>query len=188
MAGYNNTGSGNIFIGNYAGYSETGSDKLYIDNSSTGLPLIFGDFSSDFIKINGNLGVKADQSLNYRLTLPNDTTLGSNGGKGIAYAWVPYSSIRWKENIRPIDDPLNKVDRLRGVYFDWKGGKQHDLGMIAEEVGNTVPEIVSYEENRKDATGLDYGRLVALLVEVLKEQQKEIEGMEREIEEFKAKR
>ncbi|MEM7551407.1 MAG: hypothetical protein AAF363_17125 [Bacteroidota bacterium] len=55
-SGYNNSsGSGNIFLGYEAGYSETSSNKLYIDNSNTPNPLIYGDFSSNFIRINGDL-------------------------------------------------------------------------------------------------------------------------------------
>ena len=56
QAGYSNqTGSRNIFLGYEAGYSETGSDKLYIDNSRTATPLIYGDFASDALTINGTL-------------------------------------------------------------------------------------------------------------------------------------
>ncbi len=54
-AGRNNQGSGNVFIGYQAAYNEVGSDKLYIDNSSTSNPLIYGDFSDNYIKINGEL-------------------------------------------------------------------------------------------------------------------------------------
>jgi hypothetical protein len=57
-AGYlNDTGNSNLFLGYKAGYNETGSDKLYIDNSDTAAPLIYGDFSTDKLGINGWLGV-----------------------------------------------------------------------------------------------------------------------------------
>ena len=46
--------------------------------------------------------------------------------------------------------------------------------MIAEEVGAVVPEVVSWEKDGKDAQGVDYGRLTALLIEAVKQQQKEI--------------
>ncbi len=48
------------------------------------------------------------------------------------------------------------------------------MGVIAEEVGAVVPEVVSYEENGKDARGVDYSRLTALLIEATKEQQREL--------------
>ena len=56
------TGSGNVFLGHNAGWSETGSDKLYIDNSSTGAPLIYGDFSSNNLTVNGALTLMAATS------------------------------------------------------------------------------------------------------------------------------
>ena len=55
-AGYGSNGnsySGNIFIGYNAGYNETGSDKLYIENSNSSTPLIYGDFLTDTLRVNG---------------------------------------------------------------------------------------------------------------------------------------
>ena len=58
-AGYNlSTGNGNVFIGSNAGYNETGNYKLYIDNSSTSSPLIYGDFNTNELTINGSLAIK----------------------------------------------------------------------------------------------------------------------------------
>jgi len=55
------------------------------------------------------------------------------------------------------------------VYFDWDNehGGQHDIGMIAEEVGAVMPEIVNYEENGVDAIGMDYSKMTPLLVEAV---------------------
>ena len=53
----NQSGNGNIALGYKAGYSELGSNKLYIENSNSTSPLIWGDFSTDSIKINGSLNV-----------------------------------------------------------------------------------------------------------------------------------
>ena len=57
-------GSGNVFLGYLAGNFESGSDKLYIDNSETSSPLIWGDFSSNILNINGKLGVGTIYPLN----------------------------------------------------------------------------------------------------------------------------
>jgi hypothetical protein len=56
-AGGNAQGSNNVFIGSEAGYNEAGSNKLYIDNSNTASPLIYGDFNTNDITINGTLTV-----------------------------------------------------------------------------------------------------------------------------------
>lgn len=53
-AGFNNTsGAGNVFLGHNAGLAETGSNKLYISNSSTTTPLLYGDFSTSMLRVNG---------------------------------------------------------------------------------------------------------------------------------------
>ena len=128
--------------------------------------------------------VYAPSGYPYALTLPNNSS--NNLGKGIAYAWPTYSSIRWKENIIPISNALQKIKQLRGVYYDWKPeyGGAHDIGLIAEEVGDVIPEVVSYETDSKYASSLDYERLVALLIEGIKEQQEYIEGLEKRLEEI----
>jgi len=98
-------------------------------------------------------------------------------GPGIDYGTA--SSIRWKTNIQPVNDPLDKVLRLRGVYFDWdtEHGGGHGVGMIAEEVGEVLPEIVQYEENGIDATGMDYSKLTPLLVEAVKALKSEVDEL-----------
>ncbi len=93
----------------------------------------------------------------------------------IADAWTTYSSRRWKTNIQPLTGSLDKVMKLQGVSYDQKEGGKHDIGLIAEDVGQIVPEVVAYEDNGVDAKSIDYARLTALLVEAVKEQQKTIE-------------
>lgn len=103
----------------------------------------------------------------------------------VADAWTTYSSRRWKRNIEPIEGSLNKVMNLRGVSFEWKENGKEDIGLIAEEVAEVIPEVVAFEENGEDAQSIDYSRLVAVLIEATKEQQKEIEGLIAEISELK---
>ncbi|HXM62665.1 MAG TPA: tail fiber domain-containing protein [Terriglobales bacterium] len=73
-----------------------------------------------------------------------------------------------------MSDALAKVENLRGVSYDLKETGKHEIGVIAEEVGAVVPEIVSWEDNGKDARGVDYARLTALLIEAVKTQQAQI--------------
>ncbi|MCK5043424.1 tail fiber domain-containing protein [Candidatus Pacearchaeota archaeon] len=93
------------------------------------------------------------------------------------------SSIRWKKNIMQIDGALDKILSLEGVYFNWdeEHGGKYDMGMIAEEVGKIVPEIVVYEPDGIFASSIDYGALTPLLVEAIKEQQKQIEELKEKI-------
>jgi len=103
----------------------------------------------------------------------NLLTLGRGAGLSVSDGWTTYSSRRWKTNIHPLHNALSMVEQLRGVSYDLKDSGKHEIGVIAEEVGEVVPEVVSYEENGKDARGVDYSRLTALLIEATKEQQRE---------------
>ena len=105
----------------------------------------------------------------------------------IADAWTVYSSRRWKTNIHPIQNALDKVMSLNGVTYDWIENGKHDIGLIAEDVGQVIPEIVAYEDNGIDAKSVDYARLTALLIEAVKEQQKTIEELKIDIKELQQK-
>lgn len=86
------TESGNVFIGYLSGSDATGSNKLYIENSASESPLIYGDFASNYIRINGDLGVGVvpDQSLdidgNFEFPATASSSVGvimQNGGRFI---------------------------------------------------------------------------------------------------------
>lgn len=120
----------------------------------------------------------------FRLDLPN---FGTVDGRARANQWVTYSSERWKENVRPIDNALDVVKQLRGVSFDWKKehGGTHDLGFVAEEVGKVVPELVTWEADGEWAQGLAYDRITALTVEAIKEQQAQIDALQQDNDELR---
>lgn len=107
--------------------------------------------------------------------------IGQGLGAAFADSWSTYSSRRWKTNIQTLPDALAKVEQLRGVSYDLKANGKHEIGVIAEEVGQILPEIVSYGENGKDALGVDYSRLTALLIEATKEQQALIRQQQKQI-------
>jgi hypothetical protein len=88
------------------------------------------------------------------------------------------SDINLKENIRPIENPLNKVLQLNGVEFDWKDNQQSSIGVIAQEVEKVFPSLVKTAENKS----VNYNGLVGVLIEAVKEQQKQIEELKKLIQ------
>jgi hypothetical protein len=131
-------------------------------------------FTDDF-----NVGIREANPTNILSVVQGSST------DPIADGWTTYSSGRWKTNIAPIENPVAIVQSLRGVSFDWTMNDEHDIGLIAEEVGQVLPEIVEYEENGIDARSVDYGRLVPVLIEATKEQQESIESLQQENAELK---
>jgi endosialidase-like protein len=92
------------------------------------------------------------------------------------------SSRRFKENIKPLKGALDKVMKLKGVSYTWKKDGRKDIGLIAEEVGKVIPEIVRYEDNGVDARSVDYPHLTAMLVEAVKTQQKQINELKQALD------
>jgi hypothetical protein len=142
-----------------------------------------GDFNIDADRIAaGRFSVKESGGVTIGPTPPlRILTVAAGFGHPIADGWDSYSSRRWKTNIQTLHGALGKVEQLRGVSYDLKDSGKHRIGVIAEEVGAVVPEVVTWEKNGKDAQGVDYGRLTALLIEATKEQQKLIHKQQEQI-------
>jgi len=90
------------------------------------------------------------------------------------------SDKRYKENIKPIESPIEKVKAISGVTFEWnekshKETGKKDVGVIAQEVEEVLPEIVQTRDNGYKA--VDYQKLTAVLIEAVKEQQKQIDEL-----------
>ena len=92
------------------------------------------------------------------------------------------SDIKLKENIETIDNSLDKVLKLRGVYYTLKRdeSKTRKIGVIAQEIQEVLPEVVLLRKDVEDVEGtlaVDYGNITALLIEAIKEQQQQIEEL-----------
>lgn len=83
-----------------------------------------------------------------------------------------YSDARLKENVRTIDDALDKVNKMRGVYFEKDGNA--GTGVIAQEIEQILPEVVLDGEYKSVA----YGNMVGILIEAIKELKAKIEKLE----------
>jgi len=81
------------------------------------------------------------------------------------------SDITLKENIKTIENALEKIKKLRGVYFNWidrnSGGDDRKIGFIAQEVEKIVPELVYTHSDGLKV--VHYKDVVALLIEAIKE-------------------
>ena len=90
-------------------------------------------------------------------------------GDVVAYAT---SDKRLKDNIKPIENALDKVNKISGVTFQWnkisqKETGKKDVGVIAQEIEEILPELVETRSNGYKA--VDYPKLTALLIEAVKD-------------------
>lgn len=134
-----------------------------------------------FVDRSGSLGIgqnESNQTLSYKLDVS-----GSIRATGTV---LQASDERLKENILPIGSATELVDKVEGVYFNWNTGpKDRQVGFIAQQVKEILPEVVSEDNN--GYLSVAYGGLVPVLVEAMKEQNKLLEQLEKRISELESK-
>lgn len=110
------------------------------------------------------------------------TVFGSIWANGTTYA----SDERFKQNITPIANPLEKLLQINGVEYEMKSAEfapnnfapGRQMGLLAQNIEKVVPEAVHEKDGYK---GVDYARLVPLLVESIKAQQVQINNLQQEL-------
>ncbi len=151
---------------------QTTSNVTFADITGSGLLSVTGTGTSQFtshLKAHC-LGIGTD---------PSGTT-GEIRAAGDITAYYS-SDERLKENITNIKEPLQKLSYINGVEFDWipkegiHSNEGHDVGVIAQEIEKVLPELVTDRENGFKA--VRYEKIVALLIEAVKEQQLQIDEL-----------
>jgi hypothetical protein len=127
-------------------------------STNTGSSLVFrdsnGDFSAEDVTVNALTGT----------TISGTTISGTNINST--------SDINLKKDITEIKNSLDILTKINGVNFKWKKDNNQSLGVIAQNVEEFIPQIVS-EIN--DVKSVNYNGLVALLIESVKELKKELD-------------
>lgn len=172
---YTNTFYQDYVYIDYFDYSEYYNYFDYVDYSDYADS--YSDYSdySDYYNYYGNYSNYYTNYFNYYANYSN-------------IYYYNYSDIRLKENILPVKNSLEKVNKLNGVKFNWKNNpakEDIEIGLIAQEVKQTIPELV-----RADNDGLlkvNYGGLTAILLEAIKEQTAQINELKKKIETLEKK-
>jgi len=130
------------------------------------------DLNSNNITGSGNINISGEITGSALLINGNITSTGDI----TAFA---SSDERLKDNIQVIPDAVEKIQQIKGVSFDWNSNQAthegHDIGVIAQDIEKILPEIVTTRDNGYKA--VRYEKLVALLIEAVKEQQLEIDEL-----------
>ena len=172
-----NAGSSNITI-----TDDTGNDELDIDLASdVTLTSLTATSTGSF----GNITISDGSIVSSSGAISFDDENVTTTGDMTANQFITSSDIRLKKNITLIDSPLEKVNNINGVMFEWNElyksphKDRKNMGVIADNVLKVVPEVVfSGDDGYKKVA---YDKLVALLIEAVKEQDKKIEKLVEEV-------
>ena len=170
LSGTSYNGSSAITIANTGVTSITGTTNQVVASASTGGVTLSLPQSIH----SGAAPTFAGLTINGAITATGDITAFSA------------SDIRFKENIIAIQSPIEKIKMISGNTYDWKvenkdihGFEGNDVGVIAQEIEMVLPQLVVTRDNGYKA--VKYDKLVALLIEGMKEQQKQIEDLSNKI-------
>ena len=122
---------------------------------------------------------------------PDDEVLGQtyeldmSGNMTVAGDVTAYSDARVKENVKTIENALDKTLALRGVSYNRTDSEdvRTKIGVIAQETLEVVPEVVNQDND--GMYNVSYGNMTALLIEAIKEQQAQIEDLKSEIKKLR---
>ena len=164
--------------------STISGSQLRLDENGTGLRMT-------------NVGAFDNSSGDFRIFSTEDLIISTNGDSGTAVTFkktsknaefeadvIAFSSSdeRFKDNITPINNPIEKIKKIGGYKFDWNeksSHEGHDVGVIAQEIEEILPEIVTTRDNGYKA--VKYDKIVALLIEGIKDQQLQIDELKSQL-------
>ncbi|PYS87124.1 MAG: hypothetical protein DMF62_13410 [Acidobacteria bacterium] len=109
-------------------------------------------------------------------------SLCKNGSSQIS---VCSSSLRYKTNIDTFRSGFDLIKKLRPISFNWKDSGMHDVGLGAEDVAAVEPLLVTYNEDGQ-VEGVKYDRIGVVLINAVKEQQRQLDEQEAENRRLKA--
>jgi hypothetical protein len=112
----------------------------------------------------------------------NIGSVSQNGASSVLFNTT--SDERLKENIVDASSQLDVIKNVKVREFDWKSSSKHDIGMIAQELKDVIPNVVieGGDDVTEEPFGVDYGKLTPYLIKAIQEQQVIIEDLKSRIE------
>jgi len=174
-------------VGSYAEYAYEAiiSDGTFTADSSTVSTPSFTHQPERSWNVNSDLFVNSSGNVGIGTTSPSQKlyVAGNIAATGdiIAYA---SSDKRLKDNIKPIENALQKIESIGGYTFDWNDKQTtyegSDIGVIAQEIEAIAPELVAERETGYKA--VKYDKLVAILIESVKELSAKVKTLESKLQ------
>jgi len=159
-------------------HSTAGTDIHHTYSSGAGnLTFSLANVEAMRIDANRNVGIGTTDPGSYRLYV--------NGSAGGTTAWNNLSDKRFKKDVLPINSALQKVMALQGITFNWDKSVNSEInfddknhfGFLAQDIEKILPQVVNTADDEMQTKSVAYSDVVPVLVEAIKEQQKQIETL-----------
>lgn len=154
--------------GNDYGGGNSGRSRILIGKNGEGFDIMVGTDWTSVVAVS-TTGVMRISSLTGNGAVYSNGTILTN---------TDPSSVDYKENIKPVDLHAERILNLEPKSFTWKENNKPDIGYIAEEIKETVPELYREDGNTK---GWASAKLPIYIIELIKQQNERIKALESEI-------
>lgn len=167
------------------------TNKTYVDaQDALALPLTGGTMSGNIVISNAAPAVTLNDTNGYNFALFNEGNVcglyrnpasnwafytDTSGNFTAAGNVTAYSDAKLKENVQTIRDAVALVNRMRGVFYDRIDIGAAGVGVIAQEMQEVVPQVVTTNDG---TLSVAYGNLVGVLIEAIKELSARVEKLE----------
>lgn len=167
---------------------ETGANGEKMRITSGGVVLVN---TTSLISNDAKMEIKGDSS-NYCLYLnapviyagvyrfqrfyANGSAVGDITSNGSSTSYNTTSDYRLKQDLKPING-LDLVSQIKVYDYEWKSDQTRSYGVLAHELQEVIPQAVNGEKDGEQMQGVDYSKLVPILVQAIQEQQKQIEEL-----------
>ncbi len=173
--------SGNVGLG-----TDAPEEKLVINSgANTEIQLEAGGVDKGFVQLSGNnirigtYSTNATGNFVVRTNGNDQLVIFPSGNATLSGTLTQSSDARFKQNIEPISNSLNKLMQLKGYQYNWRPELKKDarlqIGLIAQNVEAVYPELVSNDANGMKSVA--YQNLVPVMIEAIKDQQKQIDEL-----------
>ena len=170
--------SGNLMVNSTTNYG-----KFVVENGGNSYPSWFRNTSSSIDypnRIMSNYATGGQTATMLQFLNGSSAAVGAIKSTASATSYVTSSDQRLKENIADADDAGSKIDAIQVRQYDWKAdGSHQDYGMIAQELQAVAPEAVSGDADSEEMMGVDYSKLVPMLI-------KEIQSLRNRVAQLEA--
>ncbi len=165
---------GNDANSSWFGQGTNGLSSAYVINNTSGYAQIeLGGSPRFFVNSSGNVGIG---------TTSPSYTLHVNGSVAGTSAYNNLSDKRYKKDILPIENALDKILALNGITFNWDKeatdmnlDDNNHIGLLAQDVEKIVPQAVTTGTDENETKSVAYTDLVPVLIEAIKELKAEID-------------
>jgi hypothetical protein len=197
LSAFSIKGNGDLYAANNAAFFFGSAAATYLAGGDTSMSFAVNNSERMRITSGGNVGIGGTPASNFRFYVKGVDATNSNFGivvadsnnvtnlyvmnDGTGYlrasSWIFGSDLRMKENISNLENGMDLILKMKPKHFDYINGSKNNIGFIAQEIQEIIPQAVSIVDSNTGMLGLKTDFLVPMLVKAVQELKAELDTL-----------